>query len=303
MARHWASQCFIWSDVDEFQVRHAIRYEKGHMAPGELGRPGNGPSAPPRLSHAWDTGALLVAHMSGDADLLEVCRLRGLFALNVSPKLFPNGCRGFAWNLENLAAHYVMTGDQQFKDKARAEIDRAFATQASTDWKCWADDPATGETSPWQSACVLATIASTASWLGLQLNAAQQQRFAQIAEGVLEHGTRFRASGSGVYLEGAMVIDRPPWKGTLQPDIWQRVLTSNYLPILWLAQQVDQEKYRAKYEAAVRTCGELVFTTYGGTVPPIESERQADCSGWGLAGEKIAADLLWGARPLFMGAY
>lgn len=309
-ARHWASQSFIWSDVPEFEVQHAIRYEKGYYqssatAP-ELGRPGNGADSPPRNSHQWDTGALMVAHLTGDRDLLEVVRLRGEYALRAATKWTPNGPRAGAWGIENLTAHYAMTGDARFRDRIQTRIGEALraAYPLGAGSPAWPDESArnalgTVQWSPWQASATVATIRGACEVAGIALSPADDAKLWTIAEETCERGTRLVTNGR--YLQGAMVLDRGLWQGAPLDDIWQGpTLTANYLPTLHRLATRDPGRWGARWQAACRTAGDLAFTGFGGRVPPIPSERQADCSGHGLAASKIFGDQSWGNRPRWM---
>ena len=321
VARHWAFQAFIWTDVPEPFVQHAIRYEKGYVlsqpaGPGELGRPGNDANSPPRLSHAWDTGARLVAHLSGDQDLLEVCRLRGEAVLRARPALTPNGCRGFAWHIENAIAHGFMTGDGRFRIYVEAEIARALAAawplgKAAPNGMplpAWPSETALHaggvEWEPWQQAMVLANVVTASGLLDFDLQPAAVAKLVEIGAHTLERGTRFVPGPSGPrhYLQTAMFRDRAynPRYPDGYLEYWQGpVLSANVLPLLWIAAAHDPVRWGERWQACARTCGELCFTGFGGVVPPPQVQRQADSNHHGLAAEKALADLSF-ARPWFM---
>ena len=324
-SRHWADQAFIWTDVAEPGVQHAIRYEKGYVASeaaagapkgGELGRPGNAGDSPPRISHMWDTGARLVAHISGDKDLLEVCRLRGEYVLRSRPALTPNGCRGFAWNVENAIAHGFLTGDGRFRIHVEAEITRALASAwplgkvapNGIPLPAWPSERtlhAGGvEWDPWQHALVVAAIVEASGLLDFDLQPAATAKLVEIGTHVLERGTRFTPGPSGPrhHLQGCMYRDREP--NPRYPDqaleYWQGpALSANYLPLLWIAAAHDPARWGERWQACARTCGELCFTGFGAPWPPPQVQRQADSNYWGLAGEKAMADLEF-ARPWWL---
>lgn len=316
LVRHWADQSFIWTDYPEPQVQHAVRYEKGHMAPGELGRPGNAGDSPPRISHMWDTGARLVAHLSGDKDLLEVCRLRGEYVLRSRPALTPNGCRGFAWNLENATAHGFMTGDPRFRVHVEAEITRALAAAwplgkvapNGVQLPAWPSERTVHvggvEWDPWQHAIALAAIVQASGILDFDMQPTTVATLVEIGTHVLERGTRFTPGPSGPqhHLQGCMFRDREyssRWPDQLL-EVWQGpALSANFLPLLWIAASHDPVRWGERWRACARTCGELCFTGFGQPWPPPQIQRQADSNYWGLAGEKAMADLMF-ARPWFM---
>lgn len=322
-ACYWASQCFIWTDTAEPFVQHAVRYEKGYSAAeggavpkgGELGRPGNGGDSPPRVSHMWDAGVRLVAHLSGDRDLLEVCRLRGEYVLRSRPALTPNGCRGFGWNLDNAIAHGWMTGDARFRTFAAAEAARAVAaawplgkSSSAGALPAWPSETRLNERGlvewdPWQHAIVVEAIMRASGLLGFVLAPSDAAAIVAIGTHTLEQGTRFVPGPSGAthYLQGCMYRDRaynPTYPDGLM-EIWQGpALSANYLGLTWIAASHDPARWGARWQACVRTCGELCFTGFGGTVPPPQVQRQADSNYWGLAGHKAMADLMF-ARPWF----
>jgi hypothetical protein len=298
MARHKVAHGLISCEDEKEPQWGKWRYEKSAQAFGYRGRPGD--QNLPVDSHQWDAGVLLVAHLSQDPDLLDAVAIRGERILKTSPTLTHYGPRAFAWNLANLYAFYCVTKDQRYKAHAQAEIARAQTLLAGplARWGYWPDDPTTGEWSPWQNAVALIQVAIWASE-GVPV---QSDLLRATARLVLDRGTRFVYGGDGqLYLQSAMILNRPPWQGTPQPDIWQGPpLTANVLPLAWWMKQAEPERYAGHWEAAHRTVGHPFrsFPDIGMTVP--HAERQFDWSGGGFGAPKINSDILLFARPRYL---
>lgn len=308
LARHKAAAGFVQTAAVEPGVSSHWRYEKGkqsgedppHGIPlgGTRGKPGD--DTPPRLSHQWDGGVLLVAALSRDTGLLEVVRRRGEALLQDQAYVRSYGPRGWAWELWNLRAYWLVTGDGRFLARAEAEVRRGLGELAGplAQWGYWPDDPITGEWSPWQNAMALWMVAA---WEAEGATHAFHAAAEACARKVIDRGTRFVPGPGGPYLQGAMLLDRAPWQGQPLPDQWQPpVLTSNYLPLLAIAAHWDPG-YLPKWEAAVRTVAQPFRSDWAQLgLPLLAGEDQFDATANGFGGEKINADWLIGARPCFL---
>jgi len=297
MARHKVAHGLILCSDEKEPNWGKWRFEKSLQENGLRGRPGD--QNLPYDSHQWDAGVLLVAHLSQDPDLLDAVSVRGRRVRQTSPVLTHYGPRAFAWNLANLYAFYCVTHDPAYKAWAAAEINRAVAilTGSMAKWGYWPDDPGTGEWSPWQNAVALIQVAIWAAE-GVSVPPEPLRATARL---VLDRGTRFVYGGDGqLYLQAAMVMNRPPWQGQPQPDVWQGPpLTANVLPLTWWMKHAEPERYGGHWEAACRTVGHPFrsFPQIGNPVP--DPERQFDWSGGGFGAPKINSDIVLFARPRY----
>jgi len=291
LCRHQAQHGFVQSVYNEPSVTNCYRYEKStqvsNMSGGYRGKVGD--FQPPRDSHMFGASMLLVATISGDPGLKKVADLFGARLLANQPNPYYWGIRSAAWNLENLYYYWIITQDVRYKNVATSEINRYISGLAATDVH-WPDRGSGSEWYPWQDAIMNYQIAR---WINEGICSQHSVRIASMIEESIDKGTRIVKYGGVDYLQSAM---------TLNPDAWQAPsLTSFFLPTLAIANQHNSAKYKEKYEAAIRTVGELVFQTWNNAgTPLIPSEAQIDCSEYGFGAVKIESDILWGARPILM---
>ncbi len=315
-AQHWASQAFIWSDVPEFEVQHAIRYEKGapalrghrwgaegrrtrparqleRLPAAELAPVGHGRAhdrAPDRRSATSSRSAASGASMPSRPQ-------RSGRRTDRAP------APGSSRTSPRTTCSPATTGSAL---EHRREVDEALrvAWPLGRSLPAWPDetsrnDLGTVQWSPWQHAAAVTTIRGAVEIAGVKLTAGQDADLHAIADATLERGTRLVTNGR--YLQGAMALDRGLWQGAVLPDIWQGpTLTANFLAALHVAAAEDPAggepagKRRAgrpanwPSAASARRCRRCA------------SERQADCSAHGFAGEKIFGDQSWGNRPRWM---
>lgn len=294
MARHKVAHGLILCDAISEPHWGKWRYEKSVQEIGKRGRPGD--QNLPAESHKWDSGVLLVATMSQDPDLLKAISVRKTQLLGSSPTVTHYGPRAWAWTLAGLWAYWVVQKDPALKARAQQEINRGIADLSRFGY--WADDPNTGEWSPWQNAIALAQVAMWAS-AGVSV---PTDRLLAVARLVLDRGTRFVKGGDGKdYLQAAMLMNRAPWQGQPQPDVWQGpVLTANVLPLCWLMHKFEPQRYSGHWDAAARTVAQPFrsnFQSLGMQLHP--GEYQFDWTGAGFGAPKINSDWLLFARPRY----
>lgn len=271
LARQKAQASFIASLAGGDQS--AWRYEKDGISPDE--------------DHSWDTGFVVVAHLSGDPGLLAVAKARGDFLVHFTPDVRYWGIRELAWHLQNLRGHYLMTGEERFKDKAQKEIDRAFGLLRPGETH-WPEDGVPGWWYPWMD-CMVGT--ALWEWRELGIGIQHETRALSMLAEACDIGTR---PVDGGFLQGAMI------HGTR--EVWQSPrITSWFLPALWILLQKDRPRWQDRYDEAMNTCTDGLFRGWGNISATIsELEQSFAGSQNNLANPKMFGGDMHGTRDQFI---
>jgi hypothetical protein len=276
------------TDTDS-PVAYRWAYEKG----ANPGRPGD--YRFPEPSHEWDSGCLMAAALSGDADLVLAMRRRGDALLGIRiPALRAFGARKVGWLLRNLRAHHHFTGEERFLARARELVDMVFATARPDE--TWLSNDIHGRNplvDPWQ----MALLYSEMEAFGEQgLTGSAMQRLPDFVRWVLDKGTETVDTPLGPALRGGYIYNletgalSSPWPSVA---IW-------FLPLL-ARRHAESDGDRQRYEACLTAAFGLAFQGWSNAsvlLPNVEA--QIDCSAYGAHGRKTMSQLLIFAEDRYL---
>ncbi len=271
----------LYRTVTDSPAAYRWAYEKSSYP----GKPGD--YRFPEPSHEWDAGTLMVAHLSGDPDLLDAMRHRGEAVLRTKvPALRAFGARKVGWLLRNLRAHYHFTRDVRFLDRARELSQMVFDT--AKPGETWLSNDVLGpnaQVDPWQEALFYSEVLA---FQDQGLRGSFSDRVPEFVRWTIDHGTRIVPSSLGPALEGGYTYNREtksltaPWPSTA---IW-------FLPLLArLASENAAD--RDRYYACLTSSFGMAFQGWTNAAPLLPArEAQLDCSGYGAHGRKTMSQLL-----------
>lgn len=281
---------FVWSDVDVPRITHRWRYEKssfgGHWGDYRF----------PEPSHEMDRGMYLLAILSQDPDLLQVMRFRGEALLN-EPHPWNRywGVRQLAWHIECLWVHWIVTGDERFRNEAEEKIRYAFSRLRPDELWFPNDGMPPSQAETWQGAVMLAW---TVQWItGAGICPELNGRVYRMSQWLIDNTTKVVETPIGPCLLTKYQYDTETGK-----TVWGSLSqASMYIPLLYAATLTERDTYLPLLKAAVNSGAGGAFQLLSSVSPELDPKlAQMDCPSYGYGATKIEGNIMWGNRPLFL---